>query len=70
MAEARKTEFVLIDTPGYAINRKKDSRKRRPAALAGCPDVETHLVVPGYMKSIDLRRCIQRYEIFRPSNFW
>ncbi len=46
---------------------KRKTADATAAALAGCTGVETHLVVPGYMKSIDLRRCIQRYEIFRPS---
>ena len=66
IAEARKTAFVLIDTPGFATSERKTA-DATATALAGCPGVETHLVVPGYMKSIDLRRCIQRYEIFRPS---
>lgn len=66
IAEARKTAFVLIDTPGFATNERK-AADTTATALAGCPGVETHLVVPGYMKSIDLRRCIQRHEIFRPS---
>ena len=66
IAEARKTALVLIDTPGFATSERKTA-DATAAALAGCPGVETHLVVPGYMKSIDLRRCIQRYEVFRPS---
>jgi flagellar biosynthesis protein FlhF len=66
IAEARMKEFLLIDTPGYASTDRK-AVEAAAAALAGCPAVETHLVVPGYMKPIDLRRCIQRYEIFRPS---
>lgn len=66
IAEARRTSFVLIDTPGFATSERKTA-DATATALAACPGVETHLVVPGYMKSIDLRRCIQRYEIFRPS---
>jgi flagellar biosynthesis protein FlhF len=66
IAEARKSEFLLIDTPGYAATDRK-AAEAAAAALAECPEIDTHLVVPGYMKPIDLRRCIQRYEIFRPS---
>ncbi len=66
IGEARKTEFLLIDTPGYAATDRK-AAEAAAAALAECPEIDTHLVVPGYMKPIDLRRCIQRYEIFRPS---
>jgi flagellar biosynthesis protein FlhF len=68
IAEAQQTEFVLIDTPGFATSERKTA-EAMAAALAGCPGIETHLVVPGYMKSIDLRRCVQRYEVFRPSRF-
>jgi flagellar biosynthesis protein FlhF len=66
IAESRKKEFLLIDTPGYAATDRK-AAEATAAALVGCPEVDAHLVVPGYMKPIDLRRCIQRYEIFRPS---
>ena len=65
--EARKKkEMVLIDTPGYAGN---DTRSAELAAtvFGCCAHVDVHLVVPGYMKARDLRRCLQRYQIFRPS---
>ncbi len=65
-AEARKTEFLLIDTPGYAPTDRQ-AAEATAGALAECPGADTHLVAPGYMKPIDLRRCIQRYKIFRPS---
>jgi flagellar biosynthesis protein FlhF len=66
VAEARKTEFLLIDTPGYSSS-DRTAAEAAAGALAACSGVDTHLVVPGYMKPIDLRRCIQRYKIFRPS---
>ncbi len=66
IAEARKKEFLLIDTPGYG-SADAAAAESAAAALAECPGIDTHLVVPGYMKSIDLRRCIQRFQIFRPS---
>jgi flagellar biosynthesis protein FlhF len=65
-AEARKTESLFIDTPGSALADRQGA-KAMAAALAACPGIDIHLVVPAYMKPIDLRRCIQRYEIFRPS---
>ncbi len=66
IAEARKKELVLIDTPGFAGN---DDHGVETAArvLASCPRLDVHLVVPGYMKAGDLRRCIRRYEGFRPA---
>ena len=66
IADARKTEFLLIDTPGY-VAADSAAAAAAAAALAECPGIDTHLVVPGYMKSLDLRHCIQRFEIFRPS---
>jgi flagellar biosynthesis protein FlhF len=66
IAEARTKEFLLVDMPGYASNERTEA-EASAAALARCPGIDIHLVVPGYMKSIDLRHCIQRYKIFRPS---
>ncbi len=66
IADARKTEFLLIDTPGY-VSAERPAAEAAAAVLAECPGIDTHLVVPGYMKSLDLRHCIQRFEIFRPS---
>ncbi len=65
VAEARKNEIVFIDTPGYAGN---DGRGAELAAMTfeKIPGLDVHLVVPGYMKSSDLRRCIQKYDVFRP----
>jgi flagellar biosynthesis protein FlhF len=66
IAEARNTEFLLIDTPGYASS-DRNAATEAAAALTGRPGIDTHLVVPGYMKPADLRRCIQNYAIFQPS---
>jgi flagellar biosynthesis protein FlhF len=65
VAEARKKEIVFIDTPGYAGN---DGRTAELAAmtLEKIPGLDVHLVAPAYMKSSDLRRCIQKYDVFRP----
>jgi flagellar biosynthesis protein FlhF len=60
------TEFVVIDTPGFAPS-DWEIAEETAAALAECTGVETHLVVPGYMKAADLRRCIQRFAMFRPT---
>jgi flagellar biosynthesis protein FlhF len=66
VADASKKDLVLIDTPGYSGN---DSRSAELAAgvLARCPGIDVHLVAPGYMKGADLRRCIQRYQMFAPA---
>src|SRR5579862_1215355 len=71
VAEAgKKQELVLIDTPGYAGNDPRTA-EMAAAVLLRCATadvpVDVHVVVPGYMKGADLRRCLQRYQIFRPS---
>jgi flagellar biosynthesis protein FlhF len=66
VAEARKKELVLIDTPGYSGS---DSRSAELAAgvLGRCGNVDVHVVAPGYMKGTDLRRSLQRYQMFQPT---
>jgi flagellar biosynthesis protein FlhF len=66
VAEARKKECVLIDTPGYSAHEEQ-AAETLAAALATCGDVDVHLVVPGYMKARDLQNCIERYRVFQPS---
>lgn len=74
VAEARKKECVLIDTPGYSIGHgigpsahELPAAETLAAALAACGDVDVHLVAPAYMKARDLRNSIERYRIFQPS---
>jgi flagellar biosynthesis protein FlhF len=66
IADARQRDVVLIDTPGFAGN---DSMGLKAAAglFAKCAGLDVHLVVPAYMRLADLRRCVERYEIFRPA---
>jgi len=71
VAEAhKKKELLLIDTPGYAGSDSRGSELTatvfQRCAQVGA-HVDVHVVVPGYMKGTDLRRCLQRYQIFQPS---
>ena len=66
IAEARKNECVLIDTPAYNV-QDQPAAEALAAALASCGDVDVHLVAPGYMKARDLRNSIERYRVFQPS---
>jgi len=66
IAEARQKETVFVDTPGYSGADSK-AAEAAAAAFAECPQLDVHLVVPGYMKASDLRLCIERYAPFRPS---
>jgi len=70
VTEARQTECVLIDTPGYSIGHASQDRpaaESLAAALASCGDVDVHLLAPGYMKARDLRNSIERYRLFQPA---
>ncbi|HEV8416401.1 MAG TPA: hypothetical protein VGQ49_22600 [Bryobacteraceae bacterium] len=70
IADARKTECVLIDTPGYTAGyspQEQPAAEKLAAALASCGEVDVHLVAPAYMKARDLRNSIDRYRLFQPS---
>ena len=66
IAETRQKETIFVDTPGYSGADAK-AAEAAAAAFAECPQLDVHLVVPGYMKARDLRLCIERYARFRPS---
>jgi len=66
IAEARQKETIFVDTPGYT-GADANAADAAAAALAECPQIDVHLVVPGYMKARDLRVCIERYARFRPT---
>ena len=70
VADARKNECVLIDTPGYTAGyspQEQPAAEKLAAVLASCGDVDVHLVAPAYMKARDLRNSIERYRLFLPS---
>jgi len=66
IAETRQKEIAFVDTPGYSSADAK-AAEAAAAAFAECPQLDVHLVIPGYMKARDLRLCIERYAAFRPS---
>ena len=53
--------MVLIDTPGYLPDAGS------AAEILASAGIDVHLVVPGYMRAGDLRRCIEKYKIFNPT---
>jgi len=55
----------LIDTPGYGPNDWEDAGDLA-RFLASRLDIEVHLVLSASMKSADLSRVVDRFEIFRP----
>jgi flagellar biosynthesis GTPase FlhF len=66
VARGDKQDLVFIDTPGYSSTGDR-SAELAALVIEKIQNVEVHLVAPGYMKGTDLRRCIQRYEVFHPS---
>jgi len=66
VAEARKKECVLIDTPGFSPNEQLAAAELA-VVLDSCGDVDIHLVAPAYMRARDLRTSIERYQVFRPA---
>ena len=66
VAEARRNECVLIDTPGFSVHQQAGAAELA-AVLNSCGDVDVHLVAPAYMQARDLRNSIVRYRVFQPS---
>jgi flagellar biosynthesis protein FlhF len=63
--ESRGKDLILIDTPGFGFS-DLDISHELAQFLTTRSDVDTHLVLPASMKSLDLSRVVDRYEIFRP----
>jgi len=66
VAEARKKECVLIDTPGFSAH-EQTAAAELAAVLGACSDVDVHLVAPAYIRARDLRNAVERYRVFQPS---
>jgi flagellar biosynthesis protein FlhF len=63
--ENRGKELILIDTPGFGF-QDMDSASGLAQFLSTRGDIDTHLVVSASMKSADLSRVVDGFEIFRP----
>ncbi|HXN47610.1 MAG TPA: hypothetical protein VN893_13270 [Bryobacteraceae bacterium] len=66
LEEHSNKDLVLIDTPGFG-QRDFDASKDLARFLASRPDIDTHLVLTASMRSADLSRVVDRYEVFRPA---
>ncbi len=66
LEEHRQKELILIDTPGLGP-KDLDLNPGLAPLLAKHPEMDTHLVLSATMKSADLTRAVDRFEIFRPS---
>jgi flagellar biosynthesis protein FlhF len=63
--ENRGKELILIDTPGFGFG---DMDQAAPLArfLSERKDIDTHLVISSSMKSGDMTRLVDSFEIFTP----
>lgn len=59
-------ELILIDTAGLAA-AEMDQAQDLARYLAGRPECDTHLVLSASMKSADITRAVDRFQIFRPA---
>jgi flagellar biosynthesis protein FlhF len=65
LEEHRSKELLLVDTPGLARADMEDA-----ADLAGLikshSEIDTHLVLPAFMRASDMARAIQQFAVFGP----
>jgi flagellar biosynthesis protein FlhF len=65
LAENRGKELIFIDTAGCGFG-ELDQAADLAAFLAAREDIDTQLVLSSSMKSADLSRVVDAYELFRP----
>lgn len=65
--ENRGKELIFIDTPGYAYGDLEDSSSLAHF-LSTRADIDTHLVLSASMKSADLSRMVDAFEVLRPQH--
>ena len=58
-------DLILIDTPGFGP-KDMDAAEDLARFLAGRPEIDTHLVLTASARSADLKRVVDRFEVFRP----
>src|ERR1022692_1435839 len=63
--ENRGKELIFIDTPGYGFS-DMDGVSDLARFLSTRSDIDPQLVLPASMKSADLSRIVDSFEIFRP----
>jgi flagellar biosynthesis protein FlhF len=62
----RAKELILIDSPGLA-GAEMEVGAGLAEYLARHADIDTHLVLSASMKSADITRAVDRFEVFRPA---
>ncbi|MFN7994733.1 MAG: hypothetical protein U0Q18_14090 [Bryobacteraceae bacterium] len=66
LEDHRSKGLILIDTPGYGP-RDMDRAGDLARFIKGRPEISTHLTLTATMKSADLLRVADRFEVFGPS---
>jgi flagellar biosynthesis protein FlhF len=66
LEEHRTKDLILIDTPGLGP-KDLDNALDLALSVATHPEMDTHLVLTATMKTADLMRAVDRFEIFRPA---
>jgi flagellar biosynthesis protein FlhF len=66
VADHRAKSLILIDTPGYSVIETEGAADLA-RALTGSGEIDVHLVLSASMKSADLTRVVEAFEIFRPA---
>ena len=62
----REKGLILVDTPGYgAVDMDEAAEWAR--FFSNQPGIEVHVVAPAWMRSADLGRVLDRFEIFSPA---
>jgi len=62
----RENGLILVDTQGYG-EKEMDEAAEMAQFLTQQPGVEVHMVAPASMRSADLSRTLDRFEIFSPA---
>ncbi len=65
LEELQHKDLILIDTPGHGPN-DLDASAELAAFLASRREIDTHLVLSASMRSADVSRVADRFEVFRP----
>ena len=65
LQEYRQKELILIDTPGLT-RTEMDDFEDLATFFATWPGLDTHLVLPASMRTGDLKRTMEQYEVFKP----
>ncbi|MCE5309804.1 MAG: hypothetical protein LLG20_19390 [Acidobacteriales bacterium] len=66
LTEWAHKDTLLIDTPGHSEADWEDCRELA-LALSQAREIDVQLVVPATMKPADLRKIVDRFEVFHPS---